>query len=171
MGKDKKFKFYTESKAKKIQKRFAHFLRGHRKRLGLTQKQFSSELGYTELHYRKLESESPENKLVKAFDTISFFAELQKMTPVDFASYIAEKPIETRNELFPWEKTLLKAFTCLDVEYRMTFVHDLCAKTNEKNIDKLQDTVSLAIKLNEHLSRAEITQVLNLVKTLKNKHK
>ena len=93
------------------------------------------------------------------------------MTPVDFASYIAEKPIETRNELFPWEKTLLKAFTCLDVEYRMTFVHDLCAKTNEKNIDKLQDTVSLAIKLNEHLSRAEITQVLNLVKTLKNKHK
>ena len=74
MAKDKGWKIFTATKAKRIQKRFAHYLRGHRKRTGKTQKDFSSELGYTELHYRKLESDAVDNTLVKAFDTISFFA-------------------------------------------------------------------------------------------------
>ena len=169
VAKEKGFKSYTEAKAKKIQKRFAHFLRGHRKRMGLTQKQFSNKLGYTELHYRKLESESPDNTVVKAFDTISFFAKLQNMTSVDFASYIEQNPIETRKELFPWEKTLLNAFTCLDVEARMSFVHGLCAKTTEKNSDKLKKTVDLAIEINSLLKEVEIDKILELIRTLKNK--
>ena len=74
----------------KTQKRFAHFLRGYRKRQGLTQKQLASQLGYTELHYRKLESESADNTVIKSFDTLGFFAKLQNMTTVDFTSYIEQ---------------------------------------------------------------------------------
>ena len=41
MAKEKGFKFFTDAKARKTQKRFAHFLRGYRKRQGLTQKQLA----------------------------------------------------------------------------------------------------------------------------------
>jgi transcriptional regulator with XRE-family HTH domain len=167
MAKDKGFKVFTEAKAKKTQKRFAHYLRGYRKRSGLTQKDFSAQLGYTELHYRKLESESPDNTLVKSFDTLLFFAKLQNMTMVDFASYIDQKPIETRNELFPWEKTLLEAFSCLDVESRMAFVHGLCAKTTKDKSKDLKDTVDLAVKLKELFSPEQLEKVLELVATFK----
>lgn len=163
MAKEKGFKLFTEAKAKKIQKRIAHYLRGHRKRLGITQKDFAQQLGYTELHYRKLESESPDNTIVKSLDTISFFGKLQNMTPVDFTSYIEQSPVETRKELFPWEKSLLEAFTCLSVESRMDFVHGLCAKTNQENAEVLQNAVDLAVKLNSLMDKNQIDKMLDFL--------
>ena len=169
MAKEKGFKFFTDAKARKTQKRFAHFLRGYRKRQGLTQKQLASQLGYTELHYRKLESESADNTVIKSFDTLGFFAKLQNMTTVDFTSYIEQKPIETRKELFPWEVALLSAFTNLDVETRMAFVHGLCGKTTETHLKKLKSTIDLAVEVNKLLSDDQTEKALDFIRSLAQK--
>lgn len=142
----------SQARAQKIQSRLAHFLRGYRKRNNLTQAVLADHLGYTELHYRRLESSSVDNLVVKAIDSIAFFADLQGMTAVDFLAYLEQKNIESKTDLFPWEKTLLAAFHDLELETRMSFVHKLCSKAKSKEgRDRLRKIMELSLALEENL--------------------
>jgi hypothetical protein len=162
----------TEAKALKLQKRLAHYLRGYRKRSNLTQSVLADNLGYTELHYRRLEGTHPDNIVVKAVDTLAFFADLQGMSAIDFLSYLEQKNFEGKSDLFPWEKTLLLAFHELDLETRMTFVHKLCSKVKSKDgkdgRDRLRLVMEIAVALEENLSDEQLTKTIEFIQVFKN---
>ncbi len=158
----------TEAKALKIQKRLAHYLRGYRKRSGLTQSVLADNLGYTELHYRRLEGAQTDNIVVKAVDTLAFFADLQDMSALDFLAYLEQKGPESKTELFPWEKTLIQAFHELELETRMSFVHKLCGKAKTKDgRERLRLIMEIATSLEETLSEEQLQQSLQFIKSLR----
>jgi len=154
----------NQTRAEKVQKRLAHFLRGYRKRNKLTQAVLADQLGYTELHYRRLEGDSYDNIVVKAIDSIAFFADLQGMTAVDFLAYLEQKNIEGKSDLFPWEKTLLSAFHELELETRMEFVHKLCGNSKSKDgRDRLRKIMLLALAIEKKFSDSQIEKATDFI--------
>jgi len=157
----------TEAKALKIQKRLAHYLRGYRKRSSITQNVLADNLGYTELHYRRLEGAQPDNIVVKAVDTLAFFADLQDMSAIDFLAYLEQRAPDSKTELFPWEKTLIQAFHELELETRMSFVHKLCGKAKTKDgRERLRLIMEIAISLEENLNEDQLQNSLSFIKSL-----
>lgn len=160
----------TEAKALKVQKRLAHYLRGYRKRSSLTQNVLADNLGYTELHYRRLEGTQTDNIVVKAVDTLAFFADLQDMSAMDFLAYLEHRTPDNKGELFPWEKTLIQAFHELELETRMGFVHKLCGKAKTKDgRERLRLVMEIAISLEDNLHEDQLQNSLKFIKSLSKK--
>jgi hypothetical protein len=109
--------------------------------------------------------------VVKAVDTLAFFADLQGMTAIDFLSYLEQKSFEGRTDLFPWEKTLLLAFHELDLETRMTFVHKLCGKAKNRDgkesRDRLRLVMDIAVALEENLSDEQLNKTIEFIQVFK----
>ena len=147
----------TEDQKKNLQLKLRHYLRTYRQRHDLTAGQLAEVLGWTEIHQRRYESLSPENRLVSSLDLISVFASLTDMNLGEFVNYLADQQDinKEHSSLEPWESTLLRSFRDLDLSSRSEFVHGLCGKYVEAKPRKLESLIMLISQIDEHLSEDE----------------
>ena len=155
----------SEDQKKALQLKLRHYLRTYRQRNEMTAGQMAEKLGWTEIHQRRYESTSPENRLMSSLDLISVFASLTDMKLGDFVTYLSdETKAETEeSSLTPWEMTLLDCFRSLDLTTRSEFVHGLCSKYGKSDQAKFRSLVELMVKFDSAFSNDEFTLVKMIV--------
>ena len=114
--------------------RISHFLRGTRKRLGITQKELASRMVCSEAALSRFE-----NNVGFDYDLENLlkFARLAEMSLTDFVAYLEEvKNVSIRKSATPWGDEIIEAFRRSHGNARQAFFADVLLRLSKSELSK-----------------------------------
>ena len=151
----------SEKDKELLQLRLKQFLKTYRKEMDLSAKQLAEIMGWTEIHQRRFESSSPENRVITGLDILKGFGSLKGMSVTRFVDFLSKS--EPSEGLSPkqddsWETKLIRAVENCGVKLRMELLNIML---EDEDGTHLEQSLSLGIKLhkafkNKNPHKAEI---------------
>lgn len=144
--------------------RITHYLRGYRKKNGLTQTELADKLGTTKSTVSRIEN-NQDKQVTFVLELLENLGKLEKMDLGDFINYLdSNKVTGAQESLFPWQKEVLAALLDVKQSLRLDFVAEVVGKKKEV----LEKRLELLVKLNR-LSSSSLLVVESLVEELSKK--
>jgi hypothetical protein len=123
--------------------------------------QMAAKLSYSVDHYKQFELSNPNNRLISSLDFVSEFAQLAGMSISEFVNYLADVPLDKRQDLYPWEKELLMFFSGCDLMIRRRFT----AMLQTRDRSRVERILVAADKLGQ-LPEDELTAIEKILDAL-----
>jgi len=141
--------------------RIKHFLTGYRKKKELTQSELAKQLGTTKSTVSRIEN-NQEKHVTQVLSMLERLGQLEDMDLGAFLAYLdAKNTVSESNELFPWQRTVLKSLVDVKQSLRLDFVTELMPlETGE-----LENLLALMVQLHR-LSPNSRELISKLVKEL-----
>lgn len=166
MTKKTRKNLFSPSKLKEIQSYISHALARYREDNSLNQTQMAEHFGYSRSRYHAFEKGLDlDNKLLKSFETIHYWAKGLDMSPDDFWVYImsGSKTVAKKGVLLRWQEELFHALNKLKPETRRRWSQALSKQRKTERLEKafLDMTQSLELSKKESDIISELVRVLH----------